>query len=120
MIGSFAGIIVVYSVEFFDKLKIDDPVGAISVHGICGAFGTLAVGLFATEGGLFSGGGFELLGIQAIGVLATFMFVFASAFIIFKFIDKTYGLRVSEHEEVVGLDIEEHGAFAYPDFELPL
>jgi Amt family ammonium transporter len=124
MIGAFAGIIVVYAVLFFDRLMIDDPVGAISVHGICGALGTLMVGLFAEAkyggvSGLLFGGGFGQLWIQLIGVLATFAFVFLIAFGVFKVIDLLIGLRVGEHEETIGLDIGEHGMFAYPDFEIP-
>jgi len=126
LIGASAGIIVVYAVEFFDqKLKLDDPVGAISVHGVCGAFGTLAVGLFAQASfggvdGLFFGGGFDQLAIQLIGVAATFAFVFVTAFAVFKAIDMFVGLRVNEQEEVVGLDIGEHALLAYPDFEVPI
>lgn len=123
--GLLAGIIVVLSVEFFDKVaKIDDPVGAISVHGVCGAFGTIAVGLFATDGGLFYGGGVGLLGIQILGVLAVAVWVLVSMFIIFKVIDMVIGLRVPEEVEIEGLDIHEHGlmsayaGFAISDIEL--
>ena len=126
IIGSIAGVIVVYAVEFFDKkLKVDDPVGAISVHGVCGAFGTIAVGLFAQKSfsggasGLFFGGGFRQLLIQLTGVFAVFIFVFLAALVVFKSIDLIIGLRVSEHEETVGLDISEHGMVGYPDFEVP-
>ncbi|TCT11688.1 ammonium transporter [Natranaerovirga pectinivora] len=118
-IGIIAGFVIVFGIEFIDKvLKVDDPVGAVGVHGLCGATGTLAVGLFATEGGLFYGGGFELLGIQAIGVIAVAAWVFFAAFIVFKVVDKTIGLRVSEEEEIKGLDIEEHGIESYADFEV--
>lgn len=117
IIGLFAGLIVVYVSEFIDtKLKIDDPVGAITVHGVCGAFGTLAVGLFATEGGLFFGGGASLLGVQAIGVLAVGAWTLATTFVLFKLINLTVGLRVSKEEEVYGLDIYEHGINSYPCF----
>ena len=114
IIGIIAGILVVFSVEFFDKVvKIDDPVGAISVHGVCGAFGTLAVGLFATEGGLFTGGGVALLTSQAIGVASVFAWAFGIGLILFFAIKYTIGLRVSAKEEENGLDYYEHGEKAY-------
>ena len=91
-IGASAGVIVVLSVLFIDKtLKIDDPVGAVSVHGVCGAWGTLAVGLFAVDGGLFYGGGMSQLGIQAIGVLSAFVWAFGTGFVLFTLIKKTVG-----------------------------
>ena len=118
-IGIIAGIIVVYAIEFVDKaLKIDDPVGAISVHGICGALGTLLVGVFAVKGGLLYGGGFKLLGIQAIGVFSIAVWAIVISLILLTILKKTIGLRVSEKEELEGLDIHEHGANAYPDFRL--
>lgn len=114
IIGTAAGIILVFSVELFDQvLKIDDPVGAISVHGVNGAFGTIAVGLFATEGGLFYGGGTDLLIAQIIGVLAIFAWAFGLGMILFKIIKKTLGLRVSRRIEEEGLDVYEHGENAY-------
>jgi Amt family ammonium transporter len=116
IIGGIAGIIVIYSVEFFDKLQIDDPVGAVSVHGVCGAFGTVAVGFFATEGGLLFGGGVNLLITQIIGVGAVFFWAFGLGFVLFKIIDAVIGLRVSEADEIEGLDYSEHGADSYPDF----
>jgi Amt family ammonium transporter len=116
-IGLVSGFVVVFGAEFIErKLKIDDPVGAVSVHGLCGAVGTLLVGVFATEGGLIYGGGAGLLGVQATGVLAVAAWTIGTAFILFKAIDATVGLRVSEREEVIGLDIEEHGTSAYPCF----
>lgn len=119
LIGIIAGVSIVFSIEFIDKvLKIDDPVGAIGVHGMTGALGTLLVGLFATDGGLFYGGGFKLLGVQAIGVVAVAAWVFFTAFIVFKLVDKVIGLRVSAKEEIAGLDIEEHGIVSYADFEI--
>jgi Amt family ammonium transporter len=119
IIGICAGFVIVFGIEFVDKvLKVDDPVGAVGVHGLCGAFGTLAVGLFATDGGLFYGGGAALLGIQALGVLAVAAWVFTTTFILFKVVDKTVGLRVSQEEELKGLDIEEHGIESYADFEI--
>ena len=120
IIGLVAGILVVLSVEFFDKVaKIDDPVGAISVHGVCGAAGTIMVGLFATDGGLFYGGGFHFLGVQLLGVICVIAWVVVSMTIIFKIVDKTIGLRVSAEIEIDGLDIHEHGlASAYSGFEI--
>lgn len=116
-IGLFAGIVVVLGAEFIErKLKIDDPVGAVAVHGLCGALGTILVGFFATEGGLLYGGGAELLGVQTIGVLSVGAWTICTAFILFKTIDITVGLRVTENEERTGLDIEEHGTSAYPCF----
>ncbi len=118
LIGLIAGIVVVLAVEFFDKVvKIDDPVGAISVHGVCGALGTLLVGVFAVDGGLVYGGGFEFLGIQAIGVFSVMAYVAVAMSIIFFLIKKTVGLRVSAEEEIMGLDAAEHGlASGYADF----
>ncbi len=114
IIGVFAGIILVFSVEIFDQVfKVDDPVGAISVHGVNGAFGTLAVGLFATDGGLFYGGGTSLLVAQLIGVVAVFIWAFGLGLILFKTIKATIGLRVSKRIEEEGLDVYEHGENAY-------
>ncbi|MFN3698867.1 MAG: ammonium transporter [Dictyoglomus sp.] len=116
-IGGLAGLLVVISVEFFDKkLKIDDPVGAISVHGVCGALGTIMVGFLAKDTGLLYGGGFTQLLIQTLGVLATFVWTTVTAYILFSIIKNTIGLRVPEKEEVEGLDIVEHGSIAYGDF----
>ncbi len=112
--GLLAGLIVVLSCVFFDKIRIDDPVGAVSVHGVCGAWGTLAVGLFAQDVGLFAGGGAAQLGIQALGVAAAFLWAFPVSFGIFYAIHATVGLRVSEEEEIEGLDLTEHGIYAYP------
>lgn len=114
LIGLFAGIILVFSVVFFDQIaKIDDPVGAISVHGVCGAFGTLMVGVFSTDGGLFYGGGAKLLSVQAIGVLAVGAWALATGFVLFKILKFTTGLRVSRRIEEEGLDVYEHGESAY-------
>ncbi|MDX9703697.1 MAG: ammonium transporter [Candidatus Auribacterota bacterium] len=130
IIGLLAGVLVALSVEFIDKvLKIDDPVGAISVHGVCGAFGTIMVGFFASPAysaasgsgslaGLFAGGGIKLLSIQCIGVLAVFAWTFSMAIAVFLLIKKTIGLRVSEVEELKGLDIEEHGMESYAGFQI--
>ena len=119
IIGLIAGILVVVSVLFIDRvLKVDDPVGAVSVHGVCGAWGTLAVGLFAVDGGLFYGGGLSLLGVQALGVVTAFAWAFGLGLLLFWAIKKTVGLRVTEEEELRGLDIGEHGMEAYSGFQI--
>jgi len=113
--GLLGGMIVVLSCVFFDRIRIDDPVGAISVHGVCGAWGTLCVGLFGTGIGLIpTRGDFTQLGIQAMGVGAGFAWAFSASLIIFLAIKYTIGLRVDEQEELEGLDIVEHGMAAYP------
>lgn len=113
-IGALAGILVVFAVEFFDKvLRIDDPVGAISVHGICGAFGTLMVGIFAENGGLFYGGGIGMLTSQAIGVVSVAAWALSAGFILFYILKYTVGIRVSAKEEENGLDYYEHGETCY-------
>jgi Amt family ammonium transporter len=111
VVGGIAGILVVFAVVTFDKLKIDDPVGAISVHGVCGIWGTLAVGIF---GVLASA---NQLWIQFVGVISVGAFTTAFTFILWMILKKTMGIRVSEHEEIEGLDIGEHGMESYPDFE---
>jgi Amt family ammonium transporter len=111
LIGAIAGIIVVFSVLFFDKIKIDDPVGAISVHLVCGIWGTLAVGLFGAK----AGG--EQLWHQVVGIGSIGAFTFIFALVLFLIIKATLGLRVSAEEETEGLDIGEHGNEAYPDFQ---
>jgi Amt family ammonium transporter len=108
IVGAIAGVIVVFSILMFDKLKIDDPVGAISVHGVCGIWGTVAVGIF---------GGASLLW-QIIGTLSISAFALVASFIVFGLVKAVLGLRVSEDEEVEGLDIGEHGQEAYPDFQV--
>ena len=118
IIGALGGIVVVLSVLLFEKLRIDDPVGAISVHGTCGALGTILVGFFDSSSGVFAGGGFALLGAQVIGVLAVFAWCLVTGFILFYGIKAATGLRVTEEEEQAGLDYEEHGANAYPDFNV--
>ncbi len=126
IVGAIAGIIVVFAVVLFDKFKVDDPVGATSVHLVCGVFGTICVGLFAQEGvtslsttnGLFFGGGFRLLGVETLGVLAVGAFVFGTSALVWFGLKKTIGIRVSLNEELHGLDIGEHGNAAYPDFAL--
>ncbi|NCB52680.1 MAG: ammonium transporter [Clostridia bacterium] len=124
IIGAISGIIVVLSVMMFDRLKLDDPVGALSVHLVHGVLGTLFVGLFAQDGiagvstgnGLFFGGGFKLLGIQALGVVCVGGFVFVAALLAWLLIKATLGIRVTAQEEIEGLDIGEHGNQGYPDF----
>ncbi len=111
IIGAVAGVIVVLSVVFFDRIRIDDPVGAVSVHGINGAWGTLAAGIFNIGGTSMS-----IIGVQLLGIGACFVWTFSVAFIMFKLIDKIVGLRVSPEEELEGLDVTEHGGVAYPDF----
>jgi Amt family ammonium transporter len=113
IIGGIAGVLVVFSVLFFDRIRIDDPVGAVSVHGVCGAWGTLAVGLFATEGGLFYGDGADQLLTQAIGVVAVFAFVVVATGALFLALKHSIGLRVSPEEEIEGLDVHEHGSAGY-------
>ena len=118
IVGLVAGCLVVYGVLFFDKLKVDDPVGAISVHGLCGVWGTLACALLNEA--LFAGDPeyslLSQLGIQLTGIIACFIWTFGTAFVLFKIIKATVGLRVSEEEERAGLDFSEHGSSAYPDF----
>jgi Amt family ammonium transporter len=111
LIGLIAGVLVVLSVLFFDKIKIDDPVGAISVHLVCGIWGTLAVGLFGAKAGPAQ------LTSQLIGIVAYGVFTFIFAFVLFYIIKVVMGLRVSEEEEIGGLDLGEHGQEAYPDFQ---
>jgi ammonium transporter, Amt family len=115
--GFIAGVLVVFSVMNVDSLKIDDPVGAFSVHGTCGIWATLAVGLFNTDKGLLTGHGFAQLGAQIIGVLAFALFSILTSMLLWTVIGFFYGgIRVSEPEEIDGLDIGEHGMEAYPDF----
>ncbi|HEC42818.1 MAG TPA: ammonium transporter [Bacteroides sp.] len=114
IIGIIAGIVLVFGVELFDRIfKVDDPVGAISVHGLSGATGTLMVGLFATEGGLFYGGGAGLLGVQFIGVLSVAAWALGLGFLLFFILKKTLGIRVEKIVEEEGLDIYEHGESVY-------
>ena len=112
IIGAIAGVVVVFAVEFFDKVaKIDDPVGAISVHGVCGALGTILTGVFSPDYSVVT---------QLIGVASVIAFVGIMAVIIFTIIDKTIGLRVNKTEETEGLDVHEHGSTAYADFNFGL
>ena len=124
IIGMVAGIIVVLGVVLLDKLNIDDPVGAVPVHGLNGIWGTLAIGLFGKESlglannGLFYGGGLVQLGIQLLGVTSVIAFILLTMGGLFKLIDSTIGLRVSREEELKGLDIGEHGMEAYAGFQI--
>ncbi len=125
IIGAVAGVLVVFAVIGFDRIRVDDPVGALAVHLVNGIFGTLAVGLFAesslmpgtTGNGLLLGGGFSLLYHQLIGVLVVGAFTFGVSFVIWVALKKSMGIRVSEAEEIEGLDLGEHGIEAYPNFE---
>jgi Amt family ammonium transporter len=119
IIGLVAGVLVVFSVLFFDRVKIDDPVGALSVHLVNGVWGTLAVGLFAIEGGLFLGGGLGLALTQLKGIVAVGAFAFTASFVFWLLIKLTMGIRVSPEEEQEGLDTGEHGMEAYPGFTAP-
>lgn len=118
IIGVIAGVLVVVAVEFIDKLHVDDPVGAVAVHGVCGMFGTLCVGLFGREGGLFITGDPSRFLVQLVGVAAVGAFVAIVMIILFLVIKATVGLRVTEEEELTGLDATEHGlaAGSYADF----
>lgn len=124
VIGLLAGVIVVFAVLFFDKVKLDDPVGALSVHLVCGVFGTICVGLFAqdsmmpntTGNGLLFGGGMTLLMAQLLGVVAAGVYTMSISLFFWGVIKATMGLRVSPEEEIEGLDVGEHGNHAYPDF----
>jgi Amt family ammonium transporter len=128
IIGAIAGVLVVLSVMFIDRvLKVDDPVGAVSVHGVCGLFGTLSCGLFNAEAalgigdansGLFYGGGINQMISQLIGAGAAFVWAFGTGLLLFLLIKKTIGLRVTEEEELRGLDVGEHGMEAYAGFQI--
>ncbi len=117
IIGAIAGVLVDIAVILIDKIKIDDPVGAIAVHGVNGLFGTIAVGLFATENGLFYGGGFSLLTTQIIGVLSIGLFSFTVTFLLMKLMKKTIGIRISRSEENSGIDAVTFGVESYSTFE---
>jgi Amt family ammonium transporter len=128
LIGAIAGILVVLSVLFIDEvLKIDDPVGAVSVHGVCGAFGTIACGLFNAEAvlgladtntGLFYGGSIRQLGVQLVGVGTSLAWALILGLVMFTIISKAVGLRTTIEEELKGLDIGEHGMEAYNGFQI--
>jgi len=124
VIGGIGGYVVVRGVELLDKLQIDDPVGAVPVHGMCGVWGTISVGLFGRQSlglannGLVYGGNPLQLGIQIVGVVSAIIFVVVSMGLVFKLIDLAVGLRVSDEEELRGLDISEHGMEAYGGFQI--
>jgi Amt family ammonium transporter len=130
IIGGIAGVIVVYGVFAIDK-KLDDPVGALTAHGLCGIWGTISCGFFTAprfakynafgnpDGGLIYSGSFVQLAGQVVGVIIAFLFVFIMSYSVFFIIKKTYGLRVSEEEEDAGLDISEHGMYGYPEQFIP-
>ena len=118
VIGAVGGVLVVFGVTLLDKVHVDDPVGAVAVHGMNGIWGTLAVGLFATESGLFYGGGPKQLGIQAMGTFACAGFSLVAMGLVFFLIKSTVGLRVSKDEELRGLDIGEHGMESYAGFQI--
>lgn len=114
IIGCVCGVAMTGAVTLFDKvLHIDDPVGAVSVHGVCGLLGTLCTGLFATDGGLFYGGGWHFLGIQALGTFSIVAWAFGIGFLSMFLLDKTFGIRVGYRVEEEGLDVYEHGESAY-------
>jgi Amt family ammonium transporter len=123
-IGAVAGILVVYGIVWLNRIRVDDPVGAIPVHGLCGVWGTLAVGIFgqaalgAPMDGLFYGGGFGQLGTQTLGVAACIGFTMVAMFLVFKAIDSVIGLRVSRDTELRGLDLDEHGMESYGGFQI--
>src|SRR5690606_25055280 len=112
LIGAIAGVIIVLAVSFIDKLKLDDPVGAIAVHLVCGIWGTLSVGIFGDLAGM------DQFVSQLIGVASYAVFCIVTSFVILIILKKTVGIRVSEIEELEGLDAHEHGMGAYPDFRL--
>jgi Amt family ammonium transporter len=116
--GFLPGVLVVFAVLMFDRVGVDDPVGAISVHGICGSVGTVLLGLFHTEKGLLYGGGTGFFLTQVIGVVSVCAFCVVGGLVLFKAIAATVGLRVTAEEELEGLDVGEHGNSAYPDFLL--
>jgi Amt family ammonium transporter len=126
VIGIIAGVLVYASMKFFEKMRIDDPIFALSVHGTAGIWGTLSTGFFATEtlavqeldwgqAGLFYGGGFSQLGVQATGVLTAGLYAFVVSFVILYILKKAIGLRVTEEQEIIGLDLSEHGSYGYPE-----
>lgn len=125
VIGLVAGVVVVLSMRFFEKTRIDDPIYALSAHGTAGVWGTLSNGFFSTpelaekagvgKAGLFYGGGLEQLGVQALSILACGAFAFAVSYAVLFVMKKTMGIRVTEEEEIIGLDLSEHGSYGYPE-----
>jgi Amt family ammonium transporter len=116
VVGLVAGVIIVQGILAIEKAGVDDPVGAIAVHGLCGIWGVLAVGIFGADVGFLNGGDFAQLGYQVIGILAIGAWTFIASTIVFRTINAALGLRVSAEEELAGLDRVEHGASAYPEF----
>ncbi|WP_025323092.1 ammonium transporter [Deferrisoma camini] len=114
VIGLVAGVLVTESVVLFDKVGVDDPVGAVSVHGVCGAWGTLAAGLFNSAG--FS---WSVVGVQVLGIAVAFVWAFGSSFVLFRILKAVMGVRLSAEEELTGCDLSEHGLSAYPEFLFP-
>jgi len=125
VIGLVAGVLVFFSAKFFEKIKVDDPIYALSVHGAAGIWGTLANGLFATEelatkvnvgkAGLFDGGGWDQFIVQLESVVVCGAFAFVASFIVLWVVKKTIGFRVTEEQEIIGLDLSEHGNYGYPE-----
>ncbi len=125
VIGAIAGMLTFFTAQWFEKAGVDDPIYAFSVHGIAGMWGTIANGFFASprlveivgigKPGLFYGSGFHQLWIQTMGVVICFLFVLVASFIILGLMKVTMGLRVTEEEEIVGLDMSEHGSYGYPE-----
>jgi Amt family ammonium transporter len=125
VIGLVAGILVFISMRFFERLRMDDPIYAMSAHGAAWVWGTLANGFFATpelaakvgvgKAGLFYGGGLEQLGVQALGVVVCAAFAFGVTYLVLYIMKVTIGIRVTEEEETIGLDMSEHGAYGYPE-----
>ncbi|MDX6518038.1 MAG: ammonium transporter, Amt family [Gaiellaceae bacterium] len=130
LIGLVASVIAVYGVMLVERIGIDDPIGAVSVHGLAGVWGTLATGLFAVPslaerlgtgtGGLFYTGSFHQLGVQALGLLAVGSFTFAMSFGALWTMKRVWGIRVEDHVETAGLDVSEHGMWGYPEFYIPV
>ncbi len=118
IIGAVAGIIAVFGVTFLDRVRVDDPVGAIPVHAFCGVWGTLSLGFFHESQGLFNGGGWQQLGIQALGIVSVFAWVTITAGALFWILKYTIGLRVSDKEERIGLDYGEHAVRSYINLEV--
>jgi len=120
LIGLVAGVLVVLVVSLLDRLHLDDPVGAVAVHGANGLWGIVAIGLFAENGGLFYGGGVHLLGVEVLGVLCAAAWSFGASYLVFQALKHTLGLRVSRQEELEGLDLSEHGMPAYSGVAMPV
>ena len=116
LVGLTSGVIVVFSIIVFDKVKVDDPVGAISVHGVCGVWGTLCVAIFGLDSVTEAAG--ITFGVQLLGAASVSIFAFVFSLVVFSIVKAIFGIRVSEEEEFEGLDVSEHGQEAYPDFSV--